>query len=144
MVALPTQTKDMKKVCLERGRRRQICVSRKAIEYNLRKGTRYPTIIVVENGRLREFHSAKLNGELKFDPTRKDLPAAVFIETYDEVEAFIDPFAPSSFTEITNKKSLFGKIKTSLYRKFIFIVHLPGFSCITLHHYDDINANEIK
>lgn len=78
-------------VCYRAGKLRQVCVNRKAIEYNMKHGTNYPTAIVVEDGRLHEYHTVRANGDLSFDRHRTDLPAKVFIETRDEILGYLNP-----------------------------------------------------
>lgn len=87
----------MQKIVLPAGKLRQVCVSKKAIQENMRTGKNYPTVLVVENGIPKEYHAANVNGMLQFDPNRTDLPAKVFIETTDELTVFINPRAEQTY-----------------------------------------------
>lgn len=87
-----TSVDSMNRTVFNAGKIRQVCVNRKAIEYNMKHGTNYPTAIVVENGKFHEYHTVRTSGDLSFDRNRNDLPAKVFIETRGEIVGFIDPF----------------------------------------------------
>lgn len=87
-----TSVNDMKATFWRAGKTRQVCVNRKAIEYNMKHGTNYPTAIVVEDGQLFEYHTVRTNGDLSFDRNRTDLPAKVFIETRDEIVGYTNPY----------------------------------------------------
>jgi hypothetical protein len=90
-------TVNMKRTTFPAGRLRQVCVNRSAIAENLTcNSDKYPTIIVVEDGKLHEFHAVEANGLVQFDDTR-DIPAKVFLETDQTIEAFIDPKGEPTF-----------------------------------------------
>lgn len=87
-----TSTSDMNPTSYRAGKLRQVCVNRKAIEYNMKHGTNYPTAIVVQDGQFHEYHTVRTSGDLSFDRHRTDLPAKVFIETRDEIVGYLNPY----------------------------------------------------
>lgn len=76
MLGLVAPTSGMKKITFPAGKVRQVCVSRPAIQENLKTGKNYPTALVVEDGIPQEYHAVNVTGTLRFDATRTDLPAA--------------------------------------------------------------------
>lgn len=78
------------------GKTRFVCVNRSAIVANMKENKNYPTILVVEDGKIEEFHSADVEGIMKYED-RTDLPAKVFVETTNEVIAYTDPAGESKF-----------------------------------------------
>jgi hypothetical protein len=101
---MTTATLERRKVrSFPKGKKRYVCVNRNAIVANLQEKKKYPTVIVVEDGTLHEFHEAKADGTLKFDDTRNDLPAKVFIETEEEVIAVTDEAAEPTFLKLPPK-----------------------------------------
>ena len=83
---------------------RKICVNRSAIEYNLKHGTNYPTILVLQDNfgqTIQEFHVVKVtNGVLSFDPNAE---IKVCIESNSSLTAYRDNTCPT-FLNATNLK----------------------------------------
>jgi len=78
------------------GKTRFVCVNRSAIAANMKDNKNYPSVLVVEDGVVSEFHAADVNGNLKYED-RTDLPAKVFVETTEEVVAYTDPEGEQKF-----------------------------------------------
>lgn len=98
------------------GKLRQVCVNRKAIEYNMKHGTNYPTAIVVDDGRLHEYHTVRTSGDLSFDRNRTDLPAKVFIETRDEIVGYTNQHTDhQSFLNLEIPNGMWVSIKQWFY-----------------------------
>jgi len=126
MMGLISPTNKMKKVTFESGKVRQICVSRAAIFENMRTGKNYPTVLVVDDGIPKEYHAVNTTGTLRFDATRNDLPAKVFIETDAEFDAFIDPEAEPTYLSLPRKPFFLVRWMSNL--KAVFL-GLPIVSC---------------
>jgi len=121
-------TASMKPTCFRAGKTRQVCVNRKAIEYNMKNGTNYPTTIVVDDGKLFEYHTVRANGDLSFDRHRTDLPAKVFIETRDEIVGYTNPHTEDqSFLSLNIPTGMWVGIKKRFYS---FMGWVPLANCI--------------
>lgn len=124
-----TSNANMTPVRYRSGPIRQVCVNRKAIEYNLKNGTNYPTTIVVDNGQFHEYHSVyTVNSILSFDRDRKDLPAKVFIETRDDIIGYVNPnTSHRSFLNLEFPTGFWFNIKK---RFFSFMGATPVINCV--------------
>ena len=78
--------------------KQQVIVNRKAVDYNLKHNTKYPTFIVIDtNGTWHEYHQVELRGAMMdFDPNRK-LPSSFFVESAAMLTGYLDETAPPSF-----------------------------------------------
>lgn len=137
MLGLMVPTSRMKKVSFPAGKVRQVCVSRPAIQENLKTGKNYPTALVVEDGIPKEYHAVNITGTLRFDATRTDLPAKVFIETDAEFDAFIDPEAEQTYLHLPHKPFFLSRwasnVRWASRQLFRAFLGLPIISCFTGH-----------
>lgn len=119
----------MQKKTFSPGTVRQICVRREAIQENIRSHRNFPTVVVVEHGKLQEFHAVTANGTLSFDPTRHDLPAKVFIETNEGFDAFLDSDEPKFIKPArwTRTRNFFSKAREIFFG-------MPVISCFVGDH----------
>lgn len=132
MLGLVTRSTDrMKKVDFPAGKQRQVCVSKAAIEENVKTGKTYPTVLVVEDGKTYEFHAADVKGLLSFDATRTDIPAKVFIETDEEFSAYVDQDADQTFLNLPKKSNWWQRLKLRLYNAKEAFLEAPIINCIS-------------
>ena len=117
---------------------RQVIINRKAVDYNLKHKTKYPTFIVIDKGVWKEFHQVVFTGGLlEFDASRK-LPSAYFFETDKLIDGHLDDSAEPSFL---NRKTWLSRFADR-----IFGVH-PFFKLIRFAFAKDLItkfANVVK
>ncbi len=85
-----------REIVLERGKMRFVHVNKEAIQANLRKKKNYPTCIVVEDGKILQFHAVRCDGLLAFGP-RPGVRAPVYLTTFEAVSGYVDLNAEQVF-----------------------------------------------
>lgn len=85
------------------GPERKIHVFRPAIRQNMMKGTKSPTVVVIDEfGERHFYHAVKADGFLGFDPDDPD--ANVYIITTKMVHCYLDPEGDGPFISPTPEK----------------------------------------
>jgi hypothetical protein len=97
------QIQNVVKHAFPKGKKRFVHVNRQALEHNQRKGTNYPTLIVIEDGKKFEFHAVQSSGLLcNFECS--PLEAKVFMVTFDKITGYLDKTAPPSFAFVVKER----------------------------------------